>query len=449
VRFERPEEAVRFLSVAVALRPASSTARNELGNALVDLGQPRVAITEYRAAIRLKPDESVPHYSLGIALTKVGEMDAAATEYREAIRLKPEFAEAHTNLGNLLWGKGKHDAAIAEAREAIRLKPELTEAHVNLANALWGAGQREAAIAQYRKAIRLRPEFADAHYNYGCALGELGDIEGAMIEYRETIRLNVDDPRPHRNLASALRQRGDLNAAVFESREAIRIEPQDPTLHFHLALCLQGLGQLDESLAEFRRGHELGSKQPGWRHPSDKWVAEAEHLLKLAGRLPALLRGQDQLTDPTEKVAVGQLCHNRGLHVAAVRLYADAFAARPKLADDLAAADRYTAACSAALAGCGIAKDDAPPDEAVRAKLRAQALDWLKADLGAWAKLRESDPKATAQIEQALRHWQKNSDLAGVRDEPELAKLPEAERVEWKALWADVAALLKSRLVEH
>jgi hypothetical protein len=33
--------------------------------------------------------------------------------------------------------------------------------------------------------------------------------------------------------------------------------------------------------------------------------------------------------------------------------------------------------------------------------------------------------------------------LADVRDEPELAKLREAERKEWRAFWADVAALLE------
>ena len=34
-------------------------------------------------------------------------------------------------------------------------------------------------------------------------------------------------------------------------------------------------------------------------------------------------------------------------------------------------------------------------------------------------------------------------ELAGVRDEAGLAKLPEAERADWKALWADVEDLLK------
>jgi hypothetical protein len=40
-----------------------------------------------------------------------------------------------------------------------------------------------------------------------------------------------------------------------------------------------------------------------------------------------------------------------------------------------------------------------------------------------------------------VRAWQHEEDLAGVRDEQALARLPLAERRAWQALWTDVAAL--------
>ena len=49
------------------------------------------------------------------------------------------------------------------------------------------------------------------------------------------------------------------------------------------------------------------------------------------------------------------------LNCAAARFYEEAFAAQPKLADDLGAAHRYNAACAAALAGCGQSKDAGKP----------------------------------------------------------------------------------------
>ena len=42
-----------------------------------------------------------------------------------------------------------------------------------------------------------------------------------------------------------------------------------------------------------------------------------------------------------------------------------------------------------------------------------------------------------------MRHWQKDSDLAGLRDTAALAQLAVEERTACAKVWADVAALLK------
>jgi hypothetical protein len=52
-------------------------------------------------------------------------------------------------------------------------------------------------------------------------------------------------------------------------------------------------------------------------------------------------------------------------------------------------------------------------------------------------------PAANVQrLRQTLLHWQKDTDLAAVRDPGLLHKLPEAEQVAWGNLWSRVAALL-------
>jgi serine/threonine-protein kinase len=52
----RPDEAVRYFSVAAALRPKSPGARLNLGVALRDLKRPEEAAEEFRKALELKPD---------------------------------------------------------------------------------------------------------------------------------------------------------------------------------------------------------------------------------------------------------------------------------------------------------------------------------------------------------------------------------------------------------
>jgi hypothetical protein len=48
-------------------------------------------------------------------------------------------------------------------------------------------------------------------------------------------------------------------------------------------------------------------------------------------------------------------------------------------------------------------------------------------------------PQARPTIVQSLSHWQKDTDLAGIRDAAVLAKLPADEPKAFTPLWADVA----------
>jgi phenylalanine-4-hydroxylase len=70
---------------------------------------------------------------------------------------------------------------------------------------------------------------------------------------------------------------------------------------------------------------------------------------------------------------------------------------------------------------------------------------WLEAELAAWTKLLESaNDKQRAAIVQTLRHWQGDTDLAGIRDTEALAALPESERAAWQALWERVDSLMST-----
>ena len=121
-----------------------------------------------------------------------------------------------------------------------------------------------------------------------------------------------------------------------------------------------------------------------------------------------MLRGEDQPKDNAERLTFAQMAYDRKHFAAAARLWAEALASDPKLGDDRQAGHRYNAACAAALAAAGQGKDEPPPDDAAKAKLRRQALDWLKAELTAWTKLLESGPpQARPTVVQTLQHWKR------------------------------------------
>jgi hypothetical protein len=166
-------------------------------------------------------------------------------------------------------------------------------------------------------------------------------------------------------------------------------------------------------------------------------------MVALDARLAAVIKRDLQPKDGTERLKLAQRAYDKTLHATAARLWAEAIEADPKLGDDRNTQHRYNAACAAALAGSGQGKDEPPPDEAVRAKQRDQARAWLRAELAAWAKVLDAGPGPTmAMIVPVLQHWKADPDLSGIRDEKELARLPEEERGALKGLWTDVEALL-------
>jgi len=167
----------------------------------------------------------------------------------------------------------------------------------------------------------------------------------------------------------------------------------------------------------------------------------------LDARLPRLLKGEEQPADTAERLALASLCQLpcKQLYAASARWYSEAFAAEPGHADDLSSGYRYNAACAAAQAGCRQGKDTAGIAAKEGARLRQQAVAWLRADLTAWGKTLEKDAdKARPAVQMQMQHWQQDTDFAGVRGPDALAKLPDAERQQWEKLWEDVA-LLKER----
>jgi hypothetical protein len=230
-----------------------------------------------------------------------------------------------------------------------------------------------------------------------------------------------------------------LDETIAEYRQAIRLKKDYAEAHCNLGLSLMNKGQFREAVEQLRIGHQFGSRNPSWPYPSAQWVRECERLVELDERLAGLIAGTTTPAGPAERIELARLCSLKRLHRAAARFYGEAFAAQPALADDPGAAHRYNAACAAALAGVGQGQDARDLDEKERARLRQQALDWLRADLAASGRVLDTGPEqARPMAVRWLQDCLADPDFTGVRDPEALARLPERERQAWKQLWGDI-----------
>jgi tetratricopeptide (TPR) repeat protein len=466
-------EAEKLYRRALDIEPGYANVCANLAGTLFNQGKKAEAEALYRKAIELTPNHANARSNLALILQQQGKWPEAEKLYRQVIAAEPGNASAHVSLGLVLLNQSKWADAERAYRRAIALDPGNVAAHVNLALAVQHQGRRDEADRLFGKAIDLNPRCVPAlhnlgmsrlrqrrwaeaekllkravalgpmpavtHNGLGCALAEQGKLADAEAQFRKAIERDPKHAWAHTNLGETLQMQRQWAEAEKRHRQAIVLNPKIASAHANLGVVLQNQGRWAEAAECYRKALAV---EPG-NAVARRSLPLAQRLGVLEPKLPGLIEGTYQPARE-ERLDLAVLCRSRRLYRAAAGLYADAFAADAKVADDLKAGKRYSAACCAALAGCGQGEDGGKADGTEKARLRGQALAWLRADLALWRKQLEGGKSADRAVVQArMRQWRKEGDLAGVRDKDSLAKLPEAERQQWQKLWTDVEALIE------
>ncbi len=473
VREHYPEDFWANFTLALALHSAER--RPE--------GHPEPALTYYRKALEIRPRAVAVLNDLGVVLFdkgwiwtgNAGEPGAAAV-FHQAMKSDPRFAPAINNFGLTLKTRGWWSAAELIYQDALDVDPRLASTHFNLAEIQAGSGKVKEAIGHHRQVVQLAPEWPGAHYSLGVALL----AEGRFDEMDDCFPESVKSFEPFRGPAQAealafywharncdpkwtpawnalrisARDEARLGEALEQFRQAVRLAPHFAWAHGALGEVLLARREFAEAESEIRRSRDLFTEQMKrgeWLpEPGPQLVANLDLLLRrcqqlraLEGRLPAVVQGRDRpaAADCRDLAELGFVKKH---YATAARLYVEALAAAPQLTEDVRAGHRFNAARAAALAGSGQGDDAARLSEPEHEALRKQARDGLRLDLAAWARKVETGTLADRiQARKALARWRDDPDLAGLRDANALEKLPAAEQRECRALWQDVAALLR------
>jgi serine/threonine-protein kinase len=508
-----PQEAAGYYRAALASRPEVAVGYCAVGDALRLQSLLAEASEYFEKAIQLDPSYARAHSNLGLTLQLQGRLVEAIDCFRRAVRLDPNYAWAHHNLANALRLTGRLDEAHAHCRQARHLEPNNSEIENNMRSVLVQRGRGREAQAGWRKALDAGPSGYDAWAGYAelCLFLEMPEeyrrarrellerfgaitspflaeslgragllLPGTEAELRQAAAL-TDRAVAARGSTPAwiyryflfargladYRQGRLANAISIMEGEGSRVMGPAPRLVLAMAQHAQGqIVQARKTLAAAVLAFNWSAEQADCR---DVWIIhilrrEAEAMILPS--LPAFLEGKYQPADDAERLALVAVCQLQGRYHAAARLYADAFAAEPELAERLAAecgsraarADeqpvgrvedlsmqcRHPAARCAALAGYGLGKDGANLSDTERTRWRRQARAWLHADLTFWAKMLDNGSRpAQVQIRKMLTQWQADPDLAGLREPSALDRLARDERKECLALWQEVAAVLE------
>ena len=154
----RPDVALPMCERAAAVHADSAVVQNLLGVAYRQNGRLADAIARLRAAVSLDPNFPDARINLGNALLDAGDPQAALPHYQQALVLDPDSASVHNNLGNLYRELRRPTEAIAAYRRALAIDPDHARAQANVGNVLKDLGDTDAAIAAFRRSLAIAPD---------------------------------------------------------------------------------------------------------------------------------------------------------------------------------------------------------------------------------------------------------------------------------------------------
>jgi tetratricopeptide (TPR) repeat protein len=237
----------------VELAPEYPPARTNLGQFLLDRGQPEEALTHCQAAVRLQPDLAAAHHNLGNALRALGRLVDARSAFLEAIRLDASLAISHAHLGLVLQQDGEFDDALVWLKQAIELEPANPDFREYLADLYMEREESALAIPCWEQVLALQPNRPSAHSGLGWALHEEGRSTEAAQHYREALRLKPDFAAARMSMGGLHEENGELTEAETAFRESLQLQPTFALPHARLATLLRGkLPDADLAVLEAR-----------------------------------------------------------------------------------------------------------------------------------------------------------------------------------------------------
>ena len=207
---QHAREQIGWLEVAVTAaravgdKQAEGWALGNLGNAWVDLGEPRTAIYYYEQVLVLHREigdsrgEGNALGNLGLAWARLGEPRKAIDYYEQQLTLTREIGDrrgegaALGNLGNAWHLLGEPRKAIDYHEQALAVSREIKDRRAegqdlgNLGIAWYLLGEPRKAIDYYEQVLVLHREIGDRR-GEGNALGNLGLAWAALGESRKAI----------------------------------------------------------------------------------------------------------------------------------------------------------------------------------------------------------------------------------------------------------------------
>ncbi len=215
-------DGISFLRKASLKHPQNFWLHYQLGSLQTDVKE---QIGSYNAAIAIRPDSEIAYNNLAVLLAKRGDLEIAIDTFKRSIEINDEHDVAHYNLGKTYMLTDQVDKAIIELKRAIEINASYVKAYLMLGEAFESTGELDNALKQYDAALLEDPNNPKIQINLGITWDLKGDPEKAIPYFKRALELQPNYHIAHGNWALALRKLDKLPEALEHYQLAIRFAP--------------------------------------------------------------------------------------------------------------------------------------------------------------------------------------------------------------------------------
>jgi tetratricopeptide (TPR) repeat protein len=284
-----PQRAHAELQRALTIEPQRSSAHILLGKVYAhQLRQPAAAVDHFRAATEIKSDDPQVYRQLGEALLEAGNPEAAEESFKKALHLAPNSHEAQhglataylaqkqyeqatraeeqalqlannnytlalIGLGDIAREQGRHEAAIQHYQSALEKDPQVVGAYLGLGKTMLAQGHHQLALDYYETGLEYAPNNLQLLLGKGDALLQQDDIAGARAVYNQVRQIAPNNAAASVGLGNVLWKEDNIPAALEALNEAVLINPNDAETFMVIGEIYNGLNQPEAALDAYNK----------------------------------------------------------------------------------------------------------------------------------------------------------------------------------------------------
>jgi len=205
-------------------------------NKLYDSGKYAEAVSVYRAAIKHGQLEPYAWFNLGNTLVRLEQPHVAIVAYKRAAELAPNFAKPWVLLGDISYSYRDYGQAVVYYNRALELGEKGEHLSYALASAYLNLRSFVLAEQYFEQTLNENPDRLEAWFGLAECARQTGDFQLATEILQKALQKSVNvSPDLHYTLSYYYLQRDSLKAAIRSMENGLYLDSKNFNARIYLA----------------------------------------------------------------------------------------------------------------------------------------------------------------------------------------------------------------------